>query len=568
MRIKFINHRLERGSALMIVVVIGGIMGVVTAAMLMLSTNSLQNAHGRADWNKAFYNAENAMVWAAQKVIDDSPTGSSRYSTANSTLPLAYITAPNNGDPTFKYAWVNVVQPNSAQANVFVITATAKVNDKIRTLQATVTAHPASVVFDYEYFLNNWGWWWGNTIYGEGAQRANWDFDFEGNPTVDGAIYAANRVLEEGRPYPESSPPFGGLAGADPQDLVHEGVPRVTMPNLLDFSNYVATAMSSTASNGIWIGSTQVVFGVLQNTTGLSSRPGGNDGNLNAQTGLYLKGTSSQPITIKGTVVIPGDIVIQGKITGQGTLYVGGNLYIANNITYANGPDFSTPPETMPPAQRDQWVQNNMSKDLVAFAVRGSVLAGDVTCDDWKSWCYDTGHTTSGLESVGDESHLGADGIAGTPDDNIPFREPDGTMGTWYDADGDGMIEGNYSYANDINMDSTRAQYIQGYPTDSHGNRLAYNQVATDQMGTLDGIFYTDHALAMRLAQSGALFYGGIISRNEQIIFNDSLHMYYDSRVHSRYHNNPNQFINLGLPYGLPIMVNTFAELPPDLSSP
>jgi hypothetical protein len=40
--------------------------------------------------------------------------------------------------------------------------------------------------------------------------------------------------------------------------------------------------------------------------------------------------------------------------------------------------------------------------------------------------------------------------------------------------------------------------------------------------------------------------------------------MNYDSRIHSRYHNNPNQFINLGLPSGATIQVNGFTELPPD----
>ena len=51
-------------------------------------------------------------------------------------------------------------------------------------------------MFDYEYFLNNWGWWWGSTITGQGAQRANWDFDFQGSPTVNGSIYAANQIQE------------------------------------------------------------------------------------------------------------------------------------------------------------------------------------------------------------------------------------------------------------------------------------------------------------------------------------------------------------------------------------
>jgi hypothetical protein len=112
-------------------------------------------------------------------------------------------------------------------------------------------------------------------------------------------------------------------------------------------------------------------------------------------------------------------------------------------------------------------------------------------------------------------------------------------------------------------MTAARASQIVGYPT-ANGAPVAYNQVATDNMGTLEGIFYTDHAAAMRLEQYNTIFHGVIVSRNEQIVFQDYLNLIYDSRVNSRYNNNPNQFINLGLPWGKPLQVNTFAELTPN----
>jgi hypothetical protein len=202
-----------------------------------------------------------------------------------------------------------------------------------------------------------------------------------------------------------------------------------------------------------------------------------------------------------------------------------------------------------------------MTNDLVAYAVRGSILGGDVTDPDWLNWCY--WYPGSGLAYVGDESHLGQDGIAGTPDDNIPFLHPDGTWSTWYDADGDGKTNTFYDYNNDINMTASRASYIQGYPTNSQGP-LPYNQVATDNYGSLEGIFYTDHAAAMREEQTYSYIYGVVVSRNEQMVFQVYLTLNYDSRVNSRYNNNPNQFINLGLPWGEPIQVNSFAELTPN----
>jgi hypothetical protein len=571
MRITIKQARREMANVLVTTMVIGGVMSVVVASSLSLSSASLGNAHSRVDWQKAFYHAENAYVWAAQNALSSPPApGSSNYyATANGTLPLAYMLAElgangsfsnnaaaeagtNNITPNansqFMNAWVSVVQSAAAVSNVLVITASARVNNEVHTIQASVTIYPPSLVFDYEYFLNNWGWWWGNTIIGNGAQRANWDFDFRYNPTVNGSIYAADQVEENEIPYNQytESPPFGGTAGQDPTDLVHSGAPRVVMPNLLNFSNYDAIALANTASNGLWVGTNQVIYGVQTNTN---------------SPGLYVVGTPSNPIKIVGTAVVPGDVVFSGVVTGRGTLYVGGNLYIAGDITYANGPNFSSAPETLTPAQRDAWVAQSATNDLVAYAVQGSILAGDVTDPDWINYCYN--YPGSGLQYVGDESHLGADGIAGTPDDYIPFLHANGTWSTWYDADGNGLTNANYNYDTDINMTAARAAAIQGYPY-SGGSPVAYSSVATDNMGNLNGIFYTDHAAAMRLDDPTSYINGVIVSRNEQIVYQDNLVINYDSRVNSRYQANPNQYINLGLPYGKPIVVNSFVELPPN----
>ncbi len=256
-----------------------------------------------------------------------------------------------------------MAQPSSSASNLCVITASACVNYKVRTLQAQVAVRPVSQVFDYEYFLNNWGWWWGGTITGNGAQRANWDFDFRDNPTVNGSIYAEDQVNENFLPiqdYPAA--PFAGTAGEDVTNMVHQGVPRLEMPNLFNLSNYVSIALASPNNNGIWIGTNQLVAGVLSNA--YTPNPGGNAGNLSLQSGLYVVGTPATPVVVKGTVFIPGDLVIQGTVSGQGTIYVGGNLYIAGNITYANGPNFGALPETEAPAVRDAWVASSISNDL------------------------------------------------------------------------------------------------------------------------------------------------------------------------------------------------------------
>jgi len=328
-------------------------------------------------------------------------------------------------------------------------------------------------------------------------------------------------------------------------------VPRETMPNLKDFDYYEQKAQTGTATNGLWVGSTYMVAGVHTH----ASKPG-----------LYLEGTDAAPIIISNTVVVPGDVVIKGKITGQGTLYVGGNLYIAGDLTYKNGPNWNTPPETMSPAQRDQWVANNRNKDLVGFAVRESILAGDVASSDWKSKCYDA--ATYGLKNVGSELNLGRDGILHTGDDGIPFDHHDGTPpSAWYDADEDGVKDGNYDYTSQLTMTSARAQGIAYFPTNSNGTVKAYKDVASNTMNLLDGVFYTNHAAAMRLARNNALIHGVVVSRDEAIIFSNSIKFIYDSRIHSRYNKDPNVFVDLGLPVADVLSLSLFTELPPDVAN-
>ena len=562
MRLTLNPKRLDAANTLAVVLVTGGVMGIVIAGSFSLSSFTLKSAHNRTDWNAAFYHAENALQWAAQGVADADPTTASNYySTASGTLTLAYMaSARSNADSGFKNAWVSVARSSTNDPNYYLVTASARVNDRVRTIQANVRKSPASLIFDYEYFLNNWGWWWGSPIYGNGGNRSNWDFDFRDKPTVNGEIVANGYVTSDGTPVNPlaGNPPFVGTAGSDPLSWVHAGVPRLPMPNLKDFGYYTNKAMQGIATNGIWVGTNRVVYAVQTNAS---------------QPGLYLDGTASgSPITINGTVVVPGDVVIKGKITGHGTLYVGGNLYVAGDLTYNNGPTWSAAPETMTSAQRDQWVSDNKNKDLVGFAVRESIFAGDVTDTSgsgWKGYCYDA--ATYGLKNVGDESHLGADGIAGTPDDNIPYLDTNGDGvpdSTWYDADGDGVVDGNFNYNTQITMttsgNNSRAGGILGYPTDTHGNLVAYNSLASNNMNSLDGVFYTNHAAAMRLARDKAVFHGVIVSRNEAIVFNKTLTFTYDSRVHSRYNNDPNRYVDLGLPPVGMVQIQNFTELQPD----
>lgn len=538
--------------------ILTAVLGITTLSMVELSSFRVRTEYARWASNQAYYHAENALNWALQMVADapstygGTPSFVGNYSVSAGNLSMSYLTTLYGSAGTdFKNAWVTVAAHTNGVTDLYLVTASAKVRDRVRTLQSTVRKNPPSTVFDYEYFLNNWGWWWGSTITGYGDNRANWDFDFRYTPTVNGSIFASGGIesnMVAVNPL-GGSLPFAGLAATDPASYVHAGTPRVQMPNLKDFTYYQAKA--TTNAGKLYLGTNLVVSAVHTN----ASKPG-----------LYLKGTASAPVKISGPVVIPGDVIISGPITGVGTLYVGGNLYVAGDMTYVNGPDFSGTPASMTQANRDAWVQNSLTagKDLIAFAVREAILGGNVNDSGWKTSCYDA--ASYGLKNVGAEGSLGKDGIAGTPDDGVAFRDTngDGTPDSaWYDADGDGVVDVAYNYSNDVQLNTTRAGKIYNYPTATNGTLVAYESVSTNNFNRVDGILYCNHAMAMKLDKSGAVMNGAVICRDEAIIFTGSLKFVYDPRVHSRYSTDPNRYIDLGLPVAAKIRQERVDEIKP-----
>jgi hypothetical protein len=530
------------------------LVGMGAYSLVGLSSQRIRASHGRTDYGEAFYHAENALNWAARH-ISDTATPAGTYSRHAATLSLPYYASVDGSSGTgFRDAEVVITAATNAAANVFTVQATAVVRDKVRTLLATIKKEPPSKVFDYEYFLNNWGWWWGSTITGNGDNRSNWDFDFRFSPTVNGHVTASGEIAGNNvpiNPFDQPSVPLNGLAKSDPLAYLKDGSERVKMPNLKDMSEYSALAA---LKGGVLTVGTTVINGTHTNA---------------AQPGLYLVGTAANPIVINGPVVIPGDVVISGKITGKGTLYVGGNLYVAGDMTYANSADYSTPPENMADAARDSWVANSASKDLIAFAVRESVLGGNVNSSQWKSACYDP--SVYGLKFVGAEAGLGADGIQGTGDDGIAYRDTDSNGvadSAWYDADGDGVVDANYNY-NDLKVESSKISKIQGYPTDiSSGDPVSFDSVASNNFNRMDGVFYCNHALALRSTKSGFIGNGAFICRDEAMVFSGWLKFNYDSRLHSRYATDPNLFVDLGLPMANSVGLISLKEIAPVQISP
>jgi len=538
---RIVNVRSKtRGTAIIQSLVVSSILVIACLSLLGLTRFEHSRQYDRIAWAEAYYAAEQALLEGVQKIADvqaPNPVSIVYGTYAANSLPASV-------DPDVRTVSYTIGPDPQNVPTVHQVVATATVRNKTRTLTARVQYRPPSQVFNHEYFLNNWGWWWGSTITGNGDNRSNWDFDFKDKPTVNGHIYTAGDIESNMvKVNPFSTPPFLGWAGQDPFTYCHVGTQRVKMPNLKDLSYYIAKANGT-----VKVGSTTLVNG----TFGFSG----------SSTGLYLKGTSTDPIQINGTVVINGDVILDGVITGQGSLYAGGNIYIAGNTSYKNGPTFQLPPNhtSLTPAQRqqfyDQWVDQAFAanKDLVAFAARGHILFGQVNSSTWRSnVCTPSSY---GLENLGREDKLGRDGIRGTGDDGIPYLDTNGDGvpdSAAYDADEDGVIRTtNYSYTNDFQLTSNRIAKIYNYPK-SNGQPVDFNTISSNAITQITGIFYTNHCYGGHTTTGPMNIYGALICRDEAVIFSNQLTFWYDWRIHGRYvhkyfDSDGNKIIDLELP--------------------
>jgi hypothetical protein len=143
-----------------------------------------------------------------------------------------------------------------------------------------------SGVFDYSYFINHWGWFYGNNIIANGSVRSNGQFDFggyassiNGSPRyqssngyqlvgymddnndgvkdgTDGGAYSGMAIVNEA-----NIKGMGALAKNQ-----HEYQDSVPMPNLSDLTYYEAKAKAKGAS--IQLGGSTIVAGVLGDDTG------------------------------------------------------------------------------------------------------------------------------------------------------------------------------------------------------------------------------------------------------------------------------------------------------------
>ena len=327
-----------------------------------------------------------------------------------------------------------------------VATAVYRYSDGL-TVTATIQERVAfgtgqSPVFDYAYFVNNYGWMNGSSIVINGDMRANGNVNLSAS-TVNGFVYAAandevsaagtvtlssspqiksassyrsaygNRSRPDAGDYdtagaydaPASSgairkPSYtyengeivasvgGTRAAVSDKPIVNEYSDSLPMPFVSVLDDYVEYAREYDGGAGGKLTCPAYSYtdsaGAVHNVAGgtVNSHYGGagpsGDEALADRGALVLIGTQANPIVVEGPVVVDSDVIIKGYVKGQGTIYSGRNVHVIGDIKYVNPPVWSHPDAD------DAAVEAaNAKKDLLGLVAKGNIVIGDSSDSAW-----------------------------------------------------------------------------------------------------------------------------------------------------------------------------------------
>lgn len=426
-----------------------------------------------------------------------------------------------------------------------------------------------SEVFDYGYFINNWGWFYGDTIISNGNIRSNGQFDVAGykpeantqpmydSVAVSGGTAALSGYREDNGDGVADGNDGGIFAGWDlagTQNVrgtssaaknQHEFVDQVPMPNLTNLAPYEARATA--AASSITVG------GVVYSDAVFGDEVG-------EQQNLYLVGTAANPIVLNGPVVVRGNVVIHGYVTGQGAIYSGGNVFCPNSVRYVNPPTTARPSDNST-ATTDAWLSTNWNKDFLGLFARENVVVGDFTHGWWQH--YVSGWMGSSLNKSEEDAgadgipntRAGRDGVLGTADDDVLEDDNQFTIehytdahsllglippgadvgdpipGTGEDIDGDGVYDAGATLANVTLATALNSTNFGGNLPG--GGIPSYSTIATLYANQFDAVFYTNHSFCwLVLGGTAARINGALVSRNENIVYGTpTLETNYDCRL-------------------------------------
>ncbi len=416
-----------------------------------------------------------------------------------------------------------------------------------RVIEETVEyAMARSEVFDYAYFINNFGWFMGGGVTANGDIRANGDLSLDGRSWVNGNAYAAiNDALgwtgaitggsgtseaarhlsineyrsadNNSRWRPTSPTHQGGEAwpmGYDGMFTPHERHEPLSMPFLGDLQFYRNIAEHE---GGTITQQGEVLVDAYFNGPGPSGLTNGADKGC-----LVLDGTE-KPIRIDGPVVVQGDVIIKGRISGQGSIYAGRNIHIVGDITYDDPPSWPKP-DTHP----EQTAKRNAEKDMLGLAAKGNIVLGNYTTSDWIRDVkrYITPPWVNKYACDPTDASIGY---------------PSVFNGDYTANDGGRQVE--YRYNSRTGKHEPTLTANRRYYQSSAGDWVIQQNAQRASIARIDAVLYNNHATMGKIG--ACQINGALVCRDEGIIYNRSVYFNWDIRLGSRSRDSVNIFLYL-----------------------
>ena len=298
-----------------------------------------------------------------------------------------------------------------------------------------------SRVFDYAYFVNNYGWMSGNTITINGDMRANGNVSLS-QATVNGRVYAAandelgvrGEVTLSGSPQIKGQTDYRSAAGSrarpdkadygvtgaydapkqsgtirkptyydDPYDedgkwspvavpgtgtrgatsgatIVNEGSDSLAMPFVSELENYVAYAQERKGT---------LTYPAYSYTDSLGTNRTVSGGTVFAHyTGTGPSGDATAAdngaLVLVGTaanpIVIDGPVVVDSDVIIKGYVTGQGTIYSGRNIHIVGDVKYVNAPSWGHEDADDAAVESaNAQKDMLGLVAKGNVVVGDYT---------------------------------------------------------------------------------------------------------------------------------------------------------------------------------------------
>lgn len=381
-----------------------------------------------------------------------------------------------------------------------------------------------SSVFNYAYFVNNFGWFHGVDMVVNGPIRSNRDIDLNATGLIpNGPIdahgvftrtrvgspwswntYAGNSYRDSFRPALHVDHNRRNAAsyfewGYDSSTAARNSrQAELPMPYIGNISDYVYLAQSKGGT--IQQGGGTLVDAVF-NGTGPSGNPDASDKGT-----LVLVGTVANPIVLDGPVVVEGDVIIKGYFTGQGTIYAGRNVHVIGDLVAVDPPRW-THPDTAANFTNNT-LPDNLERDFLGLCAKGAVVIGDYTLAQFRNT----------LEPYSRPPF--------TAEYQVSYTDHDIGYVTHTTADGKHMFNGDYTATFGTKSDGSARKYYESSLPDAQVRALG----PTATVGRLDAVIYNNHMTMGRFANN-AVINGGIICRDEALWVSGRTYLNWDPRL-------------------------------------